>query len=364
MKTSTIVIGALVAALAAGAAWRWHATQAAEPAADKADKADKSDKADEASVLVTLQPATRQAQARTLDVFGEIATGKPESLSFPQPGQLLQLPVVLGQHLRRGDPVAVIGTDPATVAAYTQAANAVGFAQRELKRQQELAGLQLATQSQVDAARKQLEDAQAALAAQARLGGAHASVTLSAPFDAVVTALPLAQGERIAAGAPVAQLGPTAHARALLAIEPAKGAALKPGMAVTIRPLLDGAAPIEARVKEVGAMVDPKTQMMSAIAELPTGQAAGLAAGTRVEAAIRLGAHEAWSVPRQAVLSDEQGSYLFQAANGHAHRIAVKVLAESGQSDGVDGALDPKLPVVVLGNYELRDGMRVREGAR
>lgn len=358
MKTSTYLIGALVAALGAGAAWHLHgAAHAAEPAEEKGG---------DASVLVKLQMISRQAQARTVDAFGEIATGKPESLSFPQPGQLVQLPVVLGQHLKRGDPVAVIGTDPATVAAYAQAANALGFAKRELQRQQELAKLQLATQSQVDAARKQLEDSQAALAAQARLGGAHASVTLSASFDAVVTALPVAQGERVAAGAPVAQLGPTAHARALLAIEPAQSAAVKPGMAVTIKPLLDGAdgaTPIAARLAEVGGMVDPKTQMVTAIAELPAG-AAHLAAGTRVEAAIKLGEQDAWNVPRQAVLSDAQGSYLYQVANGRAHRVAVRVLGESAQAYGVQGQLDPKLPVVVLGNYELSDGMRVREEAR
>ena len=277
MKTSLFVIGAVVVALGAGAAWHFHVgANAAQPAAEKAD---------EASVLVRVQPVSRQALTQTLDTFGEIATGKPESLSFPQPGQLLQLPVVLGQHLRRGDPVAVIGTDPTTVAAYAQASNAVGFARRELQRQQELAQLQLATQSQVDGARKQLEDSQAALAAQAKLGGAHASVTLTAPFDAVVTALPVAQGERVAAGAPVAQLGPTGNPRALLAIEPARSAVLKPGMAVTIKPLLDGAAPITARIGEVGGVVDPKTQMVTAIAELDrrfhacaAGETAGLCA--------------------------------------------------------------------------------------
>jgi RND family efflux transporter MFP subunit len=358
MKTPILATCTVAGLLALGAAWHWHAgAKAAEPAAEKHD---------DASVLVRLAPVARQAQAQTVGAFGEIATGKPESLSFPQAGQLLQLPVVPGQRVRRGDPVAVIGTDPATVAAYAQAANAVGFAQRELKRQQELAQLQLATQSQVDAARKQLEDSQAALAAQARLGGAHASVTLTAPFDAVVTALPVAQGDRIAAGAPVAQLGPTAHARALLAIEPAQSAAVAPGMAVTIKPLLNGAngtSAIAARITEVSGMVDPKTQMVTAIADLPPTQTQ-LAAGTRVEAAIRLSEREAWNVPRQAVLNDAQGSYLFQAANGHAHRVEVRMLGESGPAYGVDGALDPKLPVVVLGNYELHDGMRVREEAR
>jgi RND family efflux transporter MFP subunit len=355
MKTSTLVIGTLVVVLGAGAAWHWHAGAADDAPAEKAI---------DASVLVRSQPVSQRAVAQTLDTFGEIAAGKPESVSFPQPGQLLQLPLVPGQRLRRGDTVAVIGTDPNAVAAYTQATNAVGFARRELKRQQELAGLQLATQSQVDAARKQLEDSQAALAAQAKLGGAHASVTLRAPFDAVVIALPVAQGERIAAGAPVAQLGPTGHPRALLAIEPARSAAVKPGMAVTIKPLLDGAAPIAAQIASIDGVVDPKSQMVTAIALLPASRAASLAVGTRVEAAVTLGAGNAWNVPRQAVLSDEQGTYLFQVADGHARRVAVRVAGENGPTYGVDGKLDPKLPVVVLGNYELHDGMQVREGTQ
>ncbi len=356
MKTSTLVIGSLAVALGAGAAWHWHAGASAPDAAP--------DKAAAPSVLVQSQPVARQALARTLTTFGEIASAKPETLSFPQAGQLLRLPLVPGQRVQRGDTLAVIASDPNAVAAYAQAANALGFAQRELKRQQELAGLQLATQSQVDAARKQLEDSQGALAAQARLGGAHASLSLTAPFDAVVTALPAAQGERLAAGAPLVQLGPTAHPRALLAIEPARSAAVKPGMAVSIKPLLDGTAPIAARIAAVDGIVDPKTQMVTANVELSAGQAAGLALGTRVEAAITLGQDDAWSVPRQAVLSDDQGSYLFQVANGHARRVAVKVAGENGPSYGVDGKLDPRLPVVVLGNYELQDGMPVREGAR
>jgi len=157
--------------------------------------------------------------------------------------------------------------------------------------------LLLATQSQVDAARKQLEDSQA-----------------------------------------------------LLAIESSRSAAVKPGMLVTIKPLLDGTAPIAAQVATVDGVVDPKTQMVTAIAELPASQAADLAVGTRVEASITLGQDNAWSVPRQAVLSDEQGSYLFQVANGHARHVAVRVAGE-GAMYGVDGKLDPKLPVVVLGDY-------------
>jgi hypothetical protein len=84
----------------------------------------------------------------------------------------------------------------------------------------------------------------------------------------------------------------------------------------------------------------------------------------RVQAAIEIGRHQAWAVPRQAVLNDEGGAFLYQVANGHARRVAVRTLTENDQQYGVEGALAANLPVVVLGNYELKDGMAVRTGSR
>jgi RND family efflux transporter MFP subunit len=313
--------------------------------------------ADTVTAQVVTQPVHRQALPLTLDSFGEIATGKPDSLSFPQAGQLTALPVVLGQHVRRGELLASLASDPNAVSAYAQAASAAAFARRELARQQELLNLQLATQSQVDAVRKQLNDAQAALAAQAKLGGELASAELRAPYDGIVNALPVAQGDRIAAGAAVVQLGRADRLRALLALEPAQSALVRSGT-----PVLDGTKPFEATIASTGDLVDPKSQMVTAIVELPEGVRARLVAGARVQAMIRLGQRDAWVVPRQAVLSDEQGTYLFQVRAGKAHRVAVTRIAEVGQLLGVDGPVDRASPVVVLGNYELNEGMSVREG--
>lgn len=358
MKQQYLVAGVVTvaAALAAGAWWHFG------HAAGKADSSEPA--ADDTSVLVQTQPVRQQALPLTLDVFGEVATGKPEALSFPQAGQVVRLAVVLGQKVRRGDLVATLNSDPAAVSSYAQAANAVGFARRELQRNQELFGLQLATQSQVDTARKQLEDAQAALAAQSKLGGAHASAQLSAPFDGIVTALPVGQGDRVAAGATVVQLGRADKLRVLLSIEPAQSAQVKAGMPVAVTPVQDGARTIDATIGEVVDLIDPKSQMVTAIAGLPPAGQARLVSGMRVQAAIRLGQRQAWAVPRQAVLSDDKGAYLFQVASNKARRVDVARLAEAGQLYGVAGKIDAGLPVVVLGNYELHDGMTVREGAR
>ena len=43
-------------------------------------------------------------------------------------------------------------------------------------------------------------------------------------------------------------------------------------------------------------------------------------------------------------------------------RVAVTQGAESQGLIAISGPVDSRLPVVVLGNYELQDGMAVREG--
>ncbi|MES2160125.1 MAG: efflux RND transporter periplasmic adaptor subunit [Pseudomonadota bacterium] len=347
---------ALLLALTAGGAW-WYSRAGGASAAAGGDEAGAG------SVLVQTVKVSMQPMPLTMSVFGDIAAGKVESQSLPQAGQVTRMAVVAGQAVHRGELLAVLSSDPNGLVAYEQAASALEFARHELKRQQDLLALQLATQSQVDAAAKAAVDAKAMLAAQARLNGAHGSVDLMSQFDGVVVAVPVAQGDRVAAGATIVQLGRTDALKVLLAVEPARVAELKTGMKVTLAPLREGAPAASSTIASIQNMVDPKTQMAGAIALLPAAAQARMPVGTHLQGLIELGSRSAWSVPRQAVLVDDQGAYLFQVAQGKARRVAVRKLLETERAVGVDGLLDAALPVVVLGNYELHDGDVVRGSA-
>src|SRR5471032_1654693 len=215
MKKRSYAIGALCVA-AAALAVVWYVGSHATP------KVEHEDGEDAGSALVVTQVVKQQDMALTATAYGDVDAGVPESLSFAQAGRLARLDVLPGQAVRRGDVIATLDSDPAATATYAQAASAQAFAQRELQRNQDLLALQLATQSQVDAAARQLQDAQAALAAQAKLGGGQTSLQLKAPFDAVVAAVGAAQGERLAAGAAIVQLGRRDTPRVLLQIEPSR----------------------------------------------------------------------------------------------------------------------------------------------
>ncbi|WP_394781124.1 efflux RND transporter periplasmic adaptor subunit [Undibacterium sp.] len=358
MKYKTFVPGVLVVAIAAGALWWLSVHKGVEAGADAP-----SGKED-VSALVQTKTAVRQQLDSNLLVYGDVVLGKATAVGFPQAGQIIQLSVVVGQRVQRGDVLATLASDPASQAAYAQAQSAARLAADELRRNQELLALQLATQSQVDTAKKQQQDAEANLAAQKKLGGDSASGVVKAPFDGVVSALSAAQGERLAAGAPVLQLVPTDSARIQLGIGPEQSRLIKAGMPVSVSTLQDTAKTVVAKIKEVQSLVDAKSQMVNALVELPSGSGLSLIPGMHVQGIIQLGRNTVWSVPRQAVLTDDKGAYLFQVRQGKAIRVQVKSVVEQATTLGVDGQLDAALPLVVVGNYELADGMAVREAAR
>ena len=359
-KLSLILALIVSSALILGAAYWWKKQQSA--ASDAKDGAEPA--AEAVSALVKTQPIGQQAMESNLIAYGDVVSAKVNSLSFPQAGQLTLLSVLPGQQVHRGETLAILTSDPNAQTAYVQALTAANFARAELKREEELFALKLLTQTQLDTAKKQLQDAESVLASQKKLGGETEAAKLLAPVDGVVTALVAAQGDRLAAGATVVQVGETNTLRIALGIEPAQRRMLHAGMKVILSTVGDAGTTINAKINEVQNVVDPKTQLVSAIVLLPASAAPTLVAGMHVQATIHLGQQQAWLVPRQAVLSDEKGTFIFQVADGKAHRVEVAKVNESATHFGIDGEIDPKLPVVVLGNYELEDDMAVRESGK
>ncbi|MFZ6644360.1 efflux RND transporter periplasmic adaptor subunit [Undibacterium sp. TJN25] len=359
MKYKAIVSGVLAVVVIAGAFW-WFKTRGSEDTGAEAPKG----KGEEVSALVQTKAVARQQLDNTLTVYGDVVMGKATAVGFPQAGQIMQMAVVIGQQVHRGDVLATIAGDPSSQAAYTQALSAATLAANELRRNEEMLALQLATQSQVDAAKKQRQDAESNLAAQKKLGGDSASGVAKAPFDGVVSALSAAQGDRIGAGAPVMQLVPVDSSRIQFGVGPDQSRLIKAGTPVSISTVQNPAKTVVAKIKEIQSLVDAKSQLVNAIVELPPGNGLSLLPGMHVQGLVQLGRYTVWSVPRQAVLTDDKGPYLFQVRQGKAVKVAVKTVVDQSSTLGVDGPLDATLPVVVVGNYELVDGMAVREAAR
>jgi multidrug efflux pump subunit AcrA (membrane-fusion protein) len=98
---------------------------------------------------------------------------------------------------------------------------------------------------------------------------------------------------------------------------------------------------------------------------VPASESAPLVIGNRIKGTITLRQETTLAVPRSAVLRDAAGAHLFVIRESRAYRVSVTTGIEEGDLVAVQGPLIVGEPVVVTGNYELKDGMAVKvEGYR
>lgn len=313
------------------------------------------------SALVQTVPLRHMVMADRVTGYGSVVPepGATTNLNLARAGQVTRLLVTPGQAVKQGQPLIQLGPDPSSLMTYRQAENAVAFAKGELARVRSLFAKQLATRSQVDAAEKALKDAEQAWAAQNALGNGEGTTTLRAPFDGLVTAVSVAQGDRLQAGSNLLQLARTAYMRAQIGVEPGDSRPLRTGMSVRLASVFNPSEAVMGKVVQVGGLIDPQTQLVSVIVRFSGG---AFLPGSRVRAEIAVASHPSLAVPRSAVLRDDAGAYLFQVVGGKAKRIAVTSGVEDGDWIEVRGSGLLQAPVVAVGNYELEDGMLVREG--
>ncbi|MDE0855203.1 MAG: efflux RND transporter periplasmic adaptor subunit [Nevskia sp.] len=317
------------------------------------------------SALVSTALLQQGPIGTTVSGYGTVvaAPGKARNLTFPQAGLVAEVRVTAGEMVTRGTTLLAVVTDPASRLAYEQAQTGLEFARAELERTRQLRAQNLASASQLGAAEKGLRDAEATLAAQQQLGTASERSELKAPFDGVVLDIPAALGDRTAAGAVLARMVPSDAVQVLVGLAPDDARRVKVGMPATLRPAASADLTFEGRVSHVQAMVNAQSHLVDVAVQPSPHSGGGLLPAEMTQALITLQTSTAWLAPRAAVLHDDEGAYLFQVADGHARRIRVTTGAENEQQVAVEGPFDPARKLVVLGVYELEDGMGVREAA-
>lgn len=325
--------------------------------------------ADDQVVTVQTAPVQRGTIAQPVRAYGVVGASAANltTIDLPYVARIVQLRVQPGQTVAGGTPLFVVQADAAAALAAAQAKSALSLAQGELARTQSLYDKGLATASQLASASKAELDARQAYAAEEKTGVSRTSKTVASPVDGVVLQIQAGPGDQVQAGAPIMQLaasgtGRGTHGNVVLGVEPSDAATIHPGDIVTLRGLSAVLARETAngRVAMVGASIDPQTQLVDIGANVPLGNTAFIP-GTRVGADIATSAGIHWLVPRAALLKDDTGEYVYQVTPAKkAHRVDVVTKVEDGAHYGVDCPLDASQPLVVTGNYELKDGMAVQ----
>jgi RND family efflux transporter MFP subunit len=317
------------------------------------------------SVLVTTQDIHQGSLPSLITAYGtvEALPDGATSISLLRAGQVDKLLVSPGQKVKQGDGLLDFISDPSALLAYDQAFSALDAAQKEQTRIQQLLKQRLATQSQLAQADKAASDAEAALEVEKKQGSDLKTETITAPFDGTVTNINISSGERVQSNAPLMQVAHGSGLAVGLGLALDDRANIETGETVHLEALDADKPALDGNVAFVANMLDPKMRLVKVLVTLPSAAASNLIPGEQFRAVIETGKLSGIIVPRQAVLKDGKGPYIYQAAGNKAERIHVRIVGESGDSYVIDGSIDTHKKIITTGNYELRDGSLIREGA-
>ncbi|HEX6613980.1 MAG TPA: efflux RND transporter periplasmic adaptor subunit [Rhodanobacteraceae bacterium] len=282
--------------------------------------------------------------------------------------RVLQLPVDVGDHVRKGD-VLVRFSDVEQQSGRRAAAANVASARAEYRdaqvgwqRTQKIFERGLVARAQLDAAIARRDSARANLrAAEAALqsAGQQADYTVvRAPFDGVVTQRFVHVGEAVQSGPPAPQ-----PLIALAALETLRVDVVVPQGAVdAIRAsqrasvVLDDGRRVQATGVTVFPYADPSTHSFRVRVQLPTG-GSGLYPGMTVKVAFAVGAATRLLVPVSALVRRGELSAVYVVGAGHSvdlrqlrlgHRFGDEVEVLAGLAAGDRVARDPEAAALYL----------------
>jgi len=312
---------------------------------------------------VQTQPLAVHNVKKTIVAYGQVQADPEQinSISLPRAGTINRLMVRLGQRVSQDQQLLELDTAPQVRMDYLQAKAAVDYARSKLQQTESLFSQQLATRDQLAAAQRDLKEAEAKLKAQVKLGSGEKMTTIRAPFAGIVTELKVSQGQRVQADTGAMLLASGETLIVPLGVEPEDAGAIRPGMKVALESLFEQRWRVEVEVTTVLAMVNPTTRLVDVLTRVPPSKSTPLMLGNRIKGTITIKEESTLAVPRSAVLRDAQGAYLFIVQNSRAHRVDVTPGLQEGDLLAIEGPLKAGDAVVIVGNYELKDGMAVQE---
>ena len=265
-----------------------------------------------------------------------------------QPGQIVEK----GAALMRLGPSSSSGVDLARARSDAEAAQA------EFERQQRLRTDGLSSDADVERARAAALDLGAQASALGRNAGDLRQV--ASPISGVVDAVLVAVGDIAPAGSQLMRLATPDAIQARINLELEDATRLSAGDALTLTGLDGGEHKIQTTIGSVDVRIDPVTRMAAILAPVPAGQ--GFLSGEAVRAELVAEVREnAVVAPRLAIMSDEQGDYVFVDKAGVAEQRRVTVGETSGDQTEILSGLTEGERVVTTGVAILSDGMKLKE---
>jgi RND family efflux transporter MFP subunit len=296
----------------------------------------------------------------TLMAYGSVVplSNTIQTLTVPYASRIDNIYVANGQSVKHGDKLLALQPSEDALLAVKQAQQDLVAIKAEHHLLQQRVTLKLATQHDVVVSQLRVDQAKA-LVQDLSARGAMKPHTFSAAQSGVISTVTVQEGQRIAAGSPLLQWVAQNQLGVSLGVEADNFAQLHTGQPVSLIPVnRPKSAPIDGRIDLINQQIDPVSHLLTVLVK-PAANAT-LLLNEAVQGEITLATQQALVVPRPALLPDGDAYSLFTVVAGRAVKHSVqKGLENSTTVEVIDPTLKVDDTIVVLGNYELQDGMAV-----
>ncbi len=284
---------------------------------------------------VTVVVPGRSQVARTITASGALAARRDQPVGVAGEGGLVtRVYVDAGSWVRQGQTLASIdrsvqSQEAAQLSASISAARAdAALAQNELDRSQALVGRGFVSKADLDRKRAARDSAAARVrVAQAQLGASRARIgrlDIRAPTSGLILSRSVEVGQVVSAGAGgLFRLARGGEMEMRAALSQQDLSLIRVGLPATVTPLgLDRS--FAGSVWQVSPVIDPQSRQGEVKIAIPYDPS--IRPGGFAEARISAGATTAPLLPQSAVLSDEDGNYVYIINNKNlVERRAIKV---------------------------------------
>lgn len=316
----------------------------------------------------------RSQVAQIITASGALAARRDQPIGAAgQGGRVTAVLVDAGTWVRAGQTLATVDRSvqvqtSAQLAAAVEAARATAaLAQNEYERSAALVGRGFVSKADLDRKQSARDQARAQVrVAEAQLGATRASIGLldiKAPTAGLILQRNLEVGQVIGAGSQgLFRLARGGEMEMRAALSQQDLAAIRVGMPASVTPI-GSTSSITGQVWQVAPVIDPQSRQGEVRIAIP--YSAGIRPGGFAEARISAGATTAPLLPQSAVLSDNDGTYVYVVnSKNEAERRSVKVGTVNESGATIIAGLTGQEAVVLSAGPFLNPGQKVNPKRR
>jgi RND family efflux transporter MFP subunit len=304
------------------------------------------------AAVVRVVQATDQREPITEEVVGTVCAKTRATLAAKISGRIQELPVHLGQAVKKGDLVARL--DAAEIKArLDQAQASLEQAERDWNRASSLFKGQAVTRSEYDRADAQHRLAKAGVEEAAAM---MRYTEVLAPFDGVVSRKWADAGDLASPGKPLADIEDPTSLQLQADLPESVAGKIRLGTDLAVQ-LDELSSNVEGKVSEIAPTADPASRTVRIKVDLTP--APGLIPGRFARLLVPIGDSKTVRVPATALVQRGQMEIVFVVTDHQAHLHLVKSGKRDGDQVVILSGLDAGVMVAADGAGLLADGQPV-----